>query len=384
VPVVWRMANRFLVVVCTMTSTTVCAITALTQGAFTPSAGNWARHPPSCQRRVYIDIGANWGTTLHLFENLAGLAGADPYAAPWEVYAFEASPLLQPHVADLCDWHSGRRETPPDVCLPNTGSLFHLVQWAPFYNCTPTEPHKLTTASYHRSAYECIVNKTLGALTALEPKFYDSYYVRECLQVAASPLQCGQMSSRFTLVPAAASDDDNARFHITSHPLQLLRGVMSGVADPSKKKWHRDVAARYQGKFKHPSHYVFNVSTVDVVGWILRHFHQDDLVILKMDIEGAEYPILKALKRRDAFRLLDVISLECHLDQRGYTEEQCRSGVARWQRLAALKGTALKVVFEEAHGGIDLRSSTPNSSDPVMFERVRQWIKACAERYPAP
>ena len=53
------------------------------------------KRPP---RRVYIDAGANWANTLRLYDEL-GTIFPDVRAAssqPWEIYAFEASPVIHP------------------------------------------------------------------------------------------------------------------------------------------------------------------------------------------------------------------------------------------------------------------------------------------------
>ena len=44
-------------------------------------------------RHVYLDLGTNWGDTLDMYRK--GLAdGAHANATNWEVYGFEAAPLL--------------------------------------------------------------------------------------------------------------------------------------------------------------------------------------------------------------------------------------------------------------------------------------------------
>ncbi len=46
------------------------------------------------------------------------------------------------------------------------------------------------------------------------------------------------------------------------------------------------------------------------VGWMERTLRERDLVILKMDVEGAEQSILEAMIDRDLLRRVDVLSLE--------------------------------------------------------------------------
>merc|ERR1719171_1225184 len=54
------------------------------------------------------------------------------------------------------------------------------------------------------------------------------------------------------------------------------------------------------------------VPLVDVVAWISAHFKQEDYVVVKMDIEGAEFPILNKLMDSGQGCLIDVLAWECH------------------------------------------------------------------------
>ena len=59
----------------------------------------------SCPRRhVYIDMGVNWGNTLRLFEDI------EPNAtSAFDVYGFEANPLIQPFADSYVQWLNGDR-----------------------------------------------------------------------------------------------------------------------------------------------------------------------------------------------------------------------------------------------------------------------------------
>merc|ERR1712080_730546 len=54
------------------------------------------------------------------------------------------------------------------------------------------------------------------------------------------------------------------------------------------------------------------VPLVDVVTWLALHFHEDDYLVVKLDVEGAEFPIINALLDRGLSGLVDVLVLECH------------------------------------------------------------------------
>ena len=69
-------------------------------------------------RHVYVDLGSNWGDTLDIYEGLSALDHVRRRRAQWEVYAFEAAPLLMPYLEQLLQWKSGTREERPVTCLP--------------------------------------------------------------------------------------------------------------------------------------------------------------------------------------------------------------------------------------------------------------------------
>merc|ERR1711879_562892 len=54
------------------------------------------------------------------------------------------------------------------------------------------------------------------------------------------------------------------------------------------------------------------VAVVDFVSWLTSHFNQDDYVFVKMDIEGAEFSVLKALMDSGKACLVDILAFECH------------------------------------------------------------------------
>ena len=62
--------------------------------------------PPQCDRKwgnndarlVYLDLGVNWANTLRLYRDLGVCPPDDPR---WEIYGFEASPLLHPYVDQM-------------------------------------------------------------------------------------------------------------------------------------------------------------------------------------------------------------------------------------------------------------------------------------------
>ena len=68
-----------------------------------------------------------------------------------------------------------------------------------------------------------------------------------------------------------------------------------------------------------------------------RSFAERDLLILKMDIEGAERGLLPRLVDTGAIKLVDVLLWECHLDS-----SWCR----KWTTKAKAANPSLKVYVE--------------------------------------
>lgn len=54
------------------------------------------------------------------------------------------------------------------------------------------------------------------------------------------------------------------------------------------------------------------VPRIDLSEWIIKNLNQDDFVILKMDIEGAEYDVLEKIVSTDAIKYIDRIYIEWH------------------------------------------------------------------------
>ena len=53
------------------------------------------------------------------------------------------------------------------------------------------------------------------------------------------------------------------------------------------------------------------VKCVDIAN-ILRQYNENDLVIVKMDIEGAEYDLLLDFIKKDVYKLVDYLAIEFH------------------------------------------------------------------------
>lgn len=201
-------------------------------------------------RRVYLDFGVNWGNTLRLFEDDA-TAPSSGAASPWQIFGFEASPLIQPFADEFVSFLNGRRASAPVSCLPPAGSPQHLHRFLRAYDC-----------GHHRDeaqGRQCLYDRLAPHLDALapDPRLNSSELLatrlaeaQRCPQAAAAnaPRHAGsataaanrrRAAATYTLIPAAASGPNVPHVDFWSPPAQLIAG---GGADNSLIVHHRDHA----------------------------------------------------------------------------------------------------------------------------------------------
>ncbi|KAL1524494.1 hypothetical protein AB1Y20_019388 [Prymnesium parvum] len=274
-------------------------------------------------RNVFIDLGANWCNTLQLYSRVpeaASLAWAG--AASWEVYAFEASPLIAPFVERCCAALNAGRGLPPSP-LPPAGSSMQLLTYAPQLGCT----------SGGRGARLACIEKSLEVplrqMRVVPALTSNSTLLEERLAVARRRARrCGlrqRKGATYTLVPSAAGAERSS-FKITTSPIQMLRGGTSSPGGPSQQRRSSD-----------------QTYDADIVSWLQESFSERDFVVLKMDIEGGERHIIPKLLATNASRLVDVLLWECHLKWRG---QQGKCQCAVWEEQLRTIGGVRKVYRE--------------------------------------
>jgi FkbM family methyltransferase len=55
-----------------------------------------------------------------------------------------------------------------------------------------------------------------------------------------------------------------------------------------------------------------NVSCVDIAELLLENFNENDFIVVKIDIEGAEYDLLVDFIKKNVLKLIDYIGIEYH------------------------------------------------------------------------
>lgn len=242
--------------------------------------------PKESQRRVYMDMGANWANSLRLFKDM------DFYNAttgPWEVYAFEASPIIKPYVDKFCAWLSGDGPKPP-LTVPPSGSTMHMELLAPKYGCARAEKKEMRACMLQVFAEP--ISK-LKPDPAMEAPSKVQERMASAAALAAHPLGLHDRD-RFVFVPAAVGAKNGSITFSGTPSAMLYGGGRESDSGPISG-----------------AHITQETPVVDAVSWLVQNFREEDFVMVKMDIEGAEYELLQALL--DAQHdLIDVLYLECH------------------------------------------------------------------------
>lgn len=73
------------------------------------------------------------------------------------------------------------------------------------------------------------------------------------------------------------------------------------------------------------------IATVDLSAWILRTIPEGDSIILKLDVEGAEYDVLDKMLSDGTDRYVRELLIEWHWAKVGVSEERHREIVERWE-----------------------------------------------------
>jgi len=54
------------------------------------------------------------------------------------------------------------------------------------------------------------------------------------------------------------------------------------------------------------------VKAIDLSAWLQTYFFEEDTIIMKMDVEGAEFNITSEMVKKGTYHLVDTLLLECH------------------------------------------------------------------------
>lgn len=191
-------------------------------------------------RHVFVDMGANWCNTLQLYSRVPQAA---PFILPsssgWEVYAFEAAPLIAPFVEKCCVELSAGRPL-PSLPLPPAGSSMQLLTYATQLGCT---------VGGRGARLACVtkaLEKPLSELRVQPSLTSNSSLLDSRLAVARRRGQRRgprrRKRSSYTFIPSAAGAERSS-FKVRTSPIQMLRGGTSSPGGPSQQ--HRTSDQEY-------------------------------------------------------------------------------------------------------------------------------------------
>jgi len=311
-----------------------------------------ATAPRTCaSRNVYLDLGVNWCNTARSFVSLIQVARTRPNPGPWEVFGFEASPLIQPY-AEACYASLSQGNPAPKMCLPRSGSSGILQRHARALGCVGDGHWRSCTARVLAPMLEVLqpdpALSTPGEVERRLGRHYDRA-TRPCTSTAPP---------QYTLVPAAVGGA-NGTLELYSQRWQLVRG---GARPPVRRD-----------RLREPEQ-LLRVRVVDTAAWLARSFRADDMVVLKIDVEGGEWPFFARLAQLGATHLIDVLAMECHASP----GRDCAALIARTQALAP--GL---VVLNEGGPGVGNYS---DFDEPAQLEpkRIMAWGRHCLAKYGRP
>ena len=84
----------------------------------------------------------------------------------------------------------------------------------------------------------------------------------------------------------------------------------------------------------------YEVEAIDFSKWLSENIKPDDYVVMKMDIEGAEYDVLERMIRDETYKLIDKYYVEfhewCFADTKTYESRKKRimrtiPGIIEWE-----------------------------------------------------
>jgi FkbM family methyltransferase len=112
--------------------------------------------------------------------------------------------------------------------------------------------------------------------------------------------------------------EPNPKFkkHLTSEPFHYLDaaawihdGEVEFKIDHHSGGWGSTLMLnKWKGTFKGSC----KVRSIDFSKWLLETFSASDLIILKMDVEGAEFQLIPEMHRRGALAFVDILIMEIH------------------------------------------------------------------------
>ena len=128
----------------------------------------------------------------------------------------------------------------------------------------------------------------------------------------------------------------------------------------------------YREQFVNNAHVIEKaVECIDLSSWIKNNFSKDDFIILKLDIEGGEYGVIKKLYDEDALQYIDIFYCEIH----GIKCEKGYEDTLELVRMVEDRGVPFYNWAAESYGRKGASALTEEKLKAIFIRWYTQWVE---------
>lgn len=107
-------------------------------------------------------------------------------------------------------------------------------------------------------------------------------------------------------------------------------------------RWGHESSSMFEHKFNVNSDSYVEVEQVDLGAWIMRNFNKDDYIVLKLDIEGAEYEVLGSMLSDGSIDYINELHGEEHFKKHG-----AAINISKQERDNIMSKVSRKITFQD-------------------------------------
>lgn len=238
-------------------------------------------------RNIYLDLGAFNGDTLQMYQ-LNNVQDRAYPETPWEVFAFEACPLLAHNVQMTVDKLNGESQFSP-LTYNDVRGMQKAVEYA--YKFKTSFDFRLEKLFKKYEALLVARKSTKGSFQELLDRNLEDV-LRDLYEVNAP--ENNQIKTCFRSFPVGVGIEDSYMFMNWAYSNYMNGG--GNVLDID---------------YGIPSH-VFRVPIIKLSRWIKDKFSKEDYIYIKMDIEGMEFLLLQDLISEGCLDYIKEMDVEWH------------------------------------------------------------------------
>lgn len=264
----------------------LCFINIIPNPQLIAERNDFVASPPPLPRNIYIDLGAFRGETLRMFMKNEVPTRCHP-GVDWEVFAFEACPILA-HCTQLRVDSLNNLSIDPPISYSDIPGLQELVK-SIHKNQTPfTNELRLLFEDY-----ETLLFSRISSRGPYEAQFSWSPQEREA-QLKTAEARLPFTGTQYTAYAMAVGDKDTT-LEMHWHCSNNINGG-------------GNLLGIYYGA---PSH-IFTVPVLRLSRWLKQSFSNNDYIYIKMDIEGMEFLLIEDLIATGCLEMIKEMDVEWH------------------------------------------------------------------------